>query len=102
MKLVWHLVVLVCVASVCASVSLSQQPGNRSGGAGLSLSANVTTASVIELSSKSEHIEEIEAKSPSLRTLKITLPTAAAADIVKQTAAGTLFLTRVEFLVRFS
>ena len=102
MKLVWHLVILVCLVFVCASASLAQQSGAGGGGAVLSLSANVTTASILEVTSKSNYVEEIETTSPSIRTLRFPLPNLQTADLVKETAAGTVVIARVEFLVRFS
>jgi hypothetical protein len=102
MKLVWHFVILVCLVYVCASSSLAQQLETRGGGAVLSLTANVTTASILELSSKSKYVEEIETTSPAVRTVRVTLPDAQTADLVKETAAGTLVMARVELLVRFS
>src|SRR3954465_3703631 len=102
MKLVWHIVILVCLVLVCASASLAQQSGAGGGGAALSLSANVTTASILEVASKSNYIEEVETTSAAVRTLRVTPLNSQAADLVKETAAGTLLMARVEFLVRFS
>jgi hypothetical protein len=102
MKLVWHLVILVCLVLVCASVSLAQQSSAGGGGAVLSLSANVTTASILEVSSKSDYIEEVETTSPAVRTLRVTLLNSQAAGLIKETPAGTLLMAKVEFLVRFS
>jgi len=102
MKLVWHLVILGSLVSVCASTSPGQTTDSVRRGAGLTLTANVTPASIIQLSSKSNYIEELEAPSNTLYALKVVLADSETADLVKQTAAGTLVMTRVEFLVRFS
>jgi hypothetical protein len=102
MKLVWHLVILGSLVSVCASTSVGQTPDSVRRGAGLNLSANVTPASIIELSSKSNYIEELETASNTMCALRVVLADSETADLVKQTAAGTLVMTRVEFLVRFS
>jgi len=102
MKLVWHFVILGSLVSVCAATSLGQTPDSVRRGAGLTLSANVTPASIIQLSSKSSYIEELETPSNTLCALKVVLADSATADLMKQTAAGTLVMTRVEFLVRFS
>ena len=102
MKLVWHLVILGSLVSVCASTSLGQTPDSVRRGAGLTLSANVTPASIIQLSSKSNYIEELETPSNTMCALRVVLADSETADLVKQTAAGTLVMTRVEFLVRFS
>lgn len=102
MKLVWHLVILGSLVSLCASTSLGQTPDRVERGAGLTLSANVTPASIIQLSSKSNYIEELETSSNTRCALRVTLADSETADLVKQTAAGTLVMTRVEFLVRFS
>jgi len=102
MKLVWHLVILVCLIFVCASASLAQEPGGRRGGAVLSLSANVTPASIIEVSSKSNCIEEVETTSPAVRTIGLSPQNLKTAEFKKETPAGTLIIARVEFLVRFS
>jgi hypothetical protein len=102
MKLVWHLVMLGSLVSVCASPSLGQTPDsvNRSGG--LTLSAKVMPASILELSSKSNDIEELETSSTTVCALRVVLANSRTADLVKQTTAGRLLMTRVEFLVRFS
>lgn len=102
MKLVWHLVILGSLVSVCASTSLGQTPDSVGRGAGLTLSANVTPASIIQFSSKSNYIEELETPSNRMCALRVVLADLETADLVKQTAAGTLVMTRVEFLVRFS
>ena len=102
MKLVWHLVILGSLVSVCASTSLGQTPDSVQRGAGLTLSANVIHASIIQLSSKSNYIEELETPSSRMCALRVVLADSETADLVKQTAAGTLVMTRVEFLVRFS
>jgi hypothetical protein len=101
MKLVWHLVILGSLVSVCASISLGQTD-SEGRGAGLALSANVTPASIIQLSSKSNNIEELETPSNTLCALRVVLADSETGDLVKRTAAGTLVMTRVEFLVRFS
>jgi hypothetical protein len=102
MKLVWHLVILGSLVCVCTSTSLGQKPGSEGRGAGLTLSANVTPASIFELSSKSDYIEELKTISPTVSVLRVVLANADTSDLVKQTSAGTLFMTKVEFLVRFS
>jgi hypothetical protein len=102
MKLVWHLVILGSLVSVCASTSPGQTPDSVQHGSGLTLSANVRPASIIELSSKSNYIEELETPSNTMCALRVVLADSETADLVKQTAAGTLVMTRVEFLVRFS
>ena len=102
MKLVWHLVILGSLFSVCASTSLGQTPDSVPRGAGLTLSANVIPASIIQLSSKSNYIEELETPSNTMCALRVVPADSETADLVKRTAAGTLVMTRVEFLVRFS
>jgi len=102
MKLVWHLVILGSLVSVCASTSLGQTPDSVERGAGLTLSANVIPASIIQLSSKSNYIEELETPSNTMCALRVVLADSETADLLKQTAAGKLIMTRVEFLVRFS
>jgi len=102
MKLVWHLVILGSLVCVCGSTSLGQKPDSVSRGAGITLSANVIPASIIELSSKSNYIEELEPTSTTVCALRVVLNDSQTADLVKQTTAGRLLMTRVEFLVRFS
>jgi len=103
MKLVWHLVILGSLVSGCAPTSLGQKPGSEGGrGAGLTLSANVTPASILELSSKSNYIEELKTTSTTECVLRVALANAETSDLVKQTPAGTLLMIRVEFLARFS
>jgi hypothetical protein len=102
MKLVWHLVILGSLVSVCASTSLGQTADSVRRGAGLTLSATVTPASIIQLSSKSNYIEELETPSNTICALRVVLADSETADLVKRTGAGTLVMTRVEFLVRFS
>src|SRR4051812_21879554 len=102
MKLVWHFVILGALVSVCAATSLGQEPGSVRRGAGLTLSANVTPASILEISSKSNYIQELETASTSVCAVRVVLANSETADLVKQTAAGRLLMTRIEFLVRFS
>jgi len=102
MKLVRHLVMLGSLVCVCASTSLGQKPDSVSRGAGLTLSANVIPASILELSSKSNYIEELETASTTVRALRVLLANSQTADVVKQTTAGRFLMTRVEFVVRFS
>jgi len=102
MKLVLHLVILGSLVSVCASTSQGQKPDSVSRGAGLTLSANVIPASILELSSKSNNIEELETTSTTVCALRLVLANSQTADLVKQTTAGRLLMTKVEFLVRFS
>jgi len=102
MKLVWHLVILGSLVSICDSTSLGQKPGSEGRGAGLTLSANVTPAAILELSSESNYIEEVKTTSPTVRVIRIVHAKAETSDLVKQTAADTILMTRVEFLVRFS
>jgi len=102
MKLVWRLVILGSLVSVCASTSLGQQPDSVSRGAGLTLSANVVPASILELTSKSNYIEELETTATTVCALRVVLANSQTADLVKQTTEGRLLMTRVEFLVRFS
>src|SRR5262245_25423513 len=102
MKLVWRLVLLGSLVSVCAFISLGQTPGSEGRGAGLTLRANVTPASILELSSESNNIQELKTNSTAVRVISIARAEAETFDLVKQTPAGTILLTRVEFLVRFS
>jgi hypothetical protein len=103
MKLVWHLVILGSLISGCPSISLGQKPGSDGGrGAGLTLSANVTPASILELSSQSKYIEELKTTSSTVCVLRVVLANVETSDLVKQMPAGTLLMTRVEFLARFS
>jgi hypothetical protein len=83
-------------------MSLAQEPDSARRGAGLTLSANVTPASILEISSKSNYIEQLDAVSTSVCALRVVLPNSETADVVKQTAGGRLLMTRVEFLIRFS
>ena len=102
MKLVWRLVILGSLVSVCVSTSVGQKPEGVGRGAGLTLSANVIPASIVEVSSKSNYIEELETSSPAVCALRVVLANSQTADLVKQTTAGRFIMTRVEFLVRFS
>ena len=101
MKL-WHLVMLGSLVSLCASTSLGQEPDSVSRGGGLTLSANVLPASILELSSKSNYIEELETASRTVCVLRVVPANSRTADLVMQTTAGRFLMTRVEFLVRFS
>lgn len=102
MKLVWQLVLLGTLVSVCGSTSLGQNPGGEGRRAGLTLRANVTPASILELSSESNNIQELKTMSTAVRVIRVDRANAETFDLVKQTPAGTLLMTRVEFLVRFS
>jgi hypothetical protein len=102
MKHVCHLVIIVCSTCVLASTSLGQQQNNGARGTGLSLRANVTPASIIELSSNSNNAEIVETNLTTVRSVRVRLLNPDMADIVKQTEVGTLYLTRIEILVRFS
>jgi len=102
MKLVWHLASLGSLVSVCAYTSLGQKPDSVSRGTGMTLSANVIPASILEVSSKSNYIEELETTSTTVCALRVVLANSWTADLVKQTTAGRLVMARVEFLVRFS
>ena len=102
MKLVWHLVILGSLVSVCASTSPAQTPDSGGRGAGLTLRANVIPASILELSSTSNYIEELETTSATVRTVRVALANSETADVVKATTDGRFLMTKVEFLVRFS
>ena len=101
MKHLCHLVIIVCSTCIFASPSLGQQ-GNGGAASLLSLSANVTPASILELSSKSNNAEVITTDSTIVRSVRVSLQDPDVADVVKQTGDGTLVLTRIEMLVRFS
>src|SRR4030095_14447256 len=102
MKLVWHLVILGSLVSVCDSASLGQKPGSERRGAGLTMRANVTPAAILELSSESNYIEELKTTSTTVQVIRAVRAKAETADLVQRAPAGTILMTRVEFLVRFS
>ena len=102
MKRVCQVGILVFSFCVFASTSLGQQPNNGGAGALLSLRANVTPASILELASGSTNAEVLDSNSTTARSVRVTLQNPDVADLIKETELGTLFMTRIEIFVRFS
>lgn len=104
MKLVCHLVIFLFSFFAFTSRLQGQENDKGAGGSALSISATAKPASIIALSN-SNNAEVSETDSTTMGIVRVTLQnpgSAASADIVKQTADGTLFLNRIEIFVRFS
>jgi len=101
MKLVCHLVILLF--SFCAFTSrLQAQENDKSAGAGLSIRATAKPVSIIALSTNPTNAELSVTNLNAVGIVRLSLRNPENADIVRQTADGTVFLNRIEIFVRFS
>jgi hypothetical protein len=101
MKLLCHLIILLFSFCAFTSNSQAQENDTSAGVAALSIRATATPASIIQLSANPNNTAVSATNSSSAGTVRVSLRDADA-DIVRQTADGTLYLNRVEIFVRFS